>query len=304
MSYGNYSFDARIKESIRGYHLKDLYDLSVIEFMMRDIHNRYNVGLFLTERHGECTLKVGDWEEDFIDPVATPGIRVRFRDRTMAHLHLKNDVEECIPAVNNLVKLMEEWGEKSFMAKELSSYKGELEHKIRMESVREEDRDKLDVLTGTFTKDYFESRIKVIDRAGIAPVAIVQANINDCKWYYDNFGEDESDRLIKIVADFLMEAAKPEYVIGRCDGDVFNVVIPMPEDLEAEQYVTAVRNLADKFDDPVLYPSIAFGIAYKENVEENISDKISEAEYEMFINKLDIKNVPGYRDKLEKGKRG
>ena len=42
MSYGNYSFDAKIKESIRGYHLKDLYDLSVIEFMMRDIYNRYN----------------------------------------------------------------------------------------------------------------------------------------------------------------------------------------------------------------------------------------------------------------------
>ena len=301
MSYGNYSFDAKIKESIRGYHLKDLYDLSVIEFMMRDIYNRYNVGLFLTERHGECTLKVGDWDMDFIDPEEVPGIRVRFRNRTMAHLHMDRDLEDCIPAVNNLVTLMENWGEKSFLAKELSSYQGELEHRLRVESVREEDRDKLDVLTGTFTKAYFESRIKVIDRAGIAPVAVVQANINDCKFYYDHFGDDESDRLIKIVADFLMEAAKPEYVIGRCDGDVFNIVIPMPEPLEAEQYVTTVRNLADKFEDSILTPSIALGVAFKENVEETVTEKISEAEYEMFINKLDMKNAPGYREKLEKG---
>jgi len=301
MSYGNYSFDARIKESIRSYHLKDLYDLTLIEFMMRDIYNRYGVGLFLTERHGECTLKVGDWDMDYIDPEEVPGIRIRFRNRTMAHLHMDKDVEECIPAVNNLVAIMENWGEKSFMTKELGAYKSELEHKIRVDSVREEDKDKLDVLTGTFTKAYFESRIRVIDRAGVAPVAVIQANINDCKFVYDNFGEDESDRLIKIVADFLMEAGKPEYVIGRCEGDVFNVIIPMPEDLEAEQYVTTVRNLADKYEDSILAPSIAFGIAYKENVEETILDKISEAEYEMFVNKLDMKNTPGYRDKLEKG---
>ena len=62
-----------------------------------------------------------------------------------------------------------------------------------------------------------------------------------------------------------------------------------------------VRNLADKFEDSVLTPSIAFGVAFKENVEETISEKISEAEYEMFINKLDMKNAPGYREKLEKG---
>lgn len=301
MNYGNYSFEERIKESIRSYHLKDLYDLGVIGFMMRDIYNRFGVGLMLTERHGECTLKVGDWAEDFIDPEKTPGIRVRFRNRTMAHLHVDSDVEESIPSINNLVNIMEAWGEKSFMAKELSDYKTELEHRLTVESVREEDRDKLDVLTGTFTRAYFESRIKVIDRAGVAPVAVIQANINDCKFYYDHFGEDESDRLIKVVAGLLQEAAKPEYIIGRWDGDVFNIVIPMPEPLEAEQYITNVRELADKYEDRILTPSIAFGVALKENVEETILNKISEAEYEMFINKLDMKNTPGYREKLEKG---
>lgn len=301
MSYGSYSFDARIKETIRSYHLKDLYDMDVLEFMMRDIYNRFGVSLLLTERHGECAIKVGNWTVDYIDPEAQPGVRVRFLNRTMAHLHLDKDVEECIPSVNNFIKLMECWGEKSFFTKELTEYKTELEHRLRVENIREEDKDKLDVLTGTFTKAYFESRIKVIDRAGVAPVAVIQANINDWKFVNDNFGEDESDRLIKVVADMLMEAAKPEYVIGRCDGDVFNIVIPMPEELEAEQYITTVRNLADKYEDRILTPSIAFGSAYKSNVEENIPDKISEAEYEMFINKLDMKNTPGYRDKLEKG---
>jgi len=300
MNYGNNTFDERLREIIRSYHLKDLYDLDVLEFMMRDIYNRFGVGILITERHGEKTIAFGEWP-DKKDPEAEPGIRIRFQNRTLAHLYLDRDNEECIPTVNNFVKLLENWGEKSFLSKELSDYRGELEHKLRVESVREEDRDKLDVLTGVFNKSYFESRIKVIDRAMVAPVAIVQANINDCMFFKTNFGDDAADRLIRTVAQFLTDAAKPEYVIGRWDGDVFNVVIPMPEDGEATAYIAAVKKAVAEYEDRVLVPSIAFGLAIKENVEETIAEKISEAEYEMFINKLDMKNAPGYREKLEKG---
>ena len=59
----------------------------------------------------------------------------------------------------------------------------------------------------------------------MAPVALIQANINDWKFFHDNFGIEESDRLSSIVGKTILEHAKPEYVIGRCDGDLFNIVI-------------------------------------------------------------------------------
>ena len=46
-------------------------------------------------------------------------------------------------------------------------------------------------------------------------------NINDWKFVNENYGDEESDRLIKTVAGILKQEAKPEYVMGRVDGDVF-----------------------------------------------------------------------------------
>ena len=40
------------------------------------------------------------------------------------------------------------------------------------------------------------------------------------------------------------------------------------------------------------------GILYKEM---QLKDKLPDAEYEMFNNKFEVKNAPGYRQRLEKG---
>ena len=48
-------------------------------------------------------------------------------------------------------------------------------------------------------------------------------------------------------------------------------------------------------------PSVAFGVVYKQNVEESLSVLISDAEYAMFENKLEMKQEPGYEERLKKG---
>ncbi len=60
-----------------------------------------------------------------------------------------------------------------------------------------------------------------LDDLSVAPVAVVNANINDWKFVNDHFGDEESDRLIRTIADILKQEAKPDYVIGSVDGDVF-----------------------------------------------------------------------------------
>ena len=100
----------------------------------------------------------------------------------------------------------------------------------------------------------------------------------------------------------MKQEKKPDYVIGRVDGDVFIVLIPMAEDGEAEDYCQRVQQACLSYEDGILAPSVACGVVYRTNVEEMIEDKLDDAEYEMFNNKFEIKNAPGYRERLEKRK--
>ena len=93
--------------------------------------------------------------------------------------------------------------------------------------------------------------------------------------------------------------------ICRIDGDVFLVLIPLAEDGEAEDYCRRVQAACQAYDeDEVLAPSVATGIVYRTNVEESLEEKMSDAEYEMFNNKLEIKNSPGYQERLRRGLKG
>ena len=100
----------------------------------------------------------------------------------------------------------------------------------------------------------------------------------------------------------MKEEAKPDYVIGRVDGDVFIVLIPMAEIQEAEEYCRRVQVACNTYEDEIIAPSVACGVVYKTNVEEQLGNKLPDAEYEMFNNKFEIKNAPGYRERLEKRK--
>lgn len=308
MTFGTIAFDEQIKENIRRYHSADLYDMQLVEWQMKELCCQFELELMLTDRHGEVAMVIGDFMDFTPDVIKNPGKKIRIVNHTTGHLYIrtvagKELTVEAEKSIDMFIQLLESWGTKSYMASELEEYREELEEQIETGRERIRVDDRKDILTGTLSKSYFESRLKVIDRAEVAPVALIQANINDWKFFHDNYGVEESDRLISIVGSTIMEMAKPDYVIGRCDGDLFNIVIPMSEEGEAEEYVNRLRCLFDEYEDAILVPSVAFGIAYKQNVEESLADIISDAEYEMFNNKIEMKNASGYRTKLEKGKR-
>ncbi len=158
-----------------------------------------------------------------------------------------------------------------------------------------------DTLTGVFNRDYFRKRLQTIDRSGVLPVAVIMFNINDWKFANDHFGDEESDRLIKTVAEAIAEEGRPDYVIGRTDGDVFGVLIPRAEADEAKEYTARVKYRLNTFEDRILAPSVASGAVLKTSIYESIETLWSDAEYNMFEDKYRIKNAAGYRERLEHG---
>lgn len=308
MSYQEVAFEKRIKENIKNYAVKNLYAMDQLEEYLRALEDAYGMEILLTGRHGEKLLEMGDFAGFEPDVEAEPGEKLRVADRTVAHIYVKygrvqeekrKSAEKMLEASIHLLAAL---GNEVYMHRESAAYIDELEVKLGAGSGQRKCGEKEDILTGVYNKNYIESRMQVLERSETIPVAVVNVNINDWKFVYDNFGVEKSDSLIQLIASILKKEAKNEYMIGRIDGDVFLVLIPMAEDGEAEDYCRRIQDACLAYDeDEALAPSVATGIVYKTNVEEHLEDKISDAEYEMFNHKLEIKNAPGYQERLRRG---
>lgn len=307
MDYKAIPFEKRIKENIRNYGMENLYSLETLQELCKAVAELAQVEMLLTERHGEKVISVGSFAGFIPDVVGEPGRKIRVYGRTIAHLYVKEDAvpEEKKAVVDRLMDgladTLSHWGEEAYLHTETSIYMDELEEKVGVQRAQAVRGEKEDVLTGVYHKLYFEGRMKVLDRAEIVPVAVINININDWKFVNDYYGDEESDRLIRTIAELIKREAKPDYIIGRVDGDVFVVLIPMVETDEAEDYCRRLQAACLAYEDPILAPSVACGIVYKTNVEEGLTDKLPDAEYEMFNNKFELKNAPGYRERLEHG---
>lgn len=307
MAYGSISLEKRLKDNIKDYSLSSLLDTVRMGDQLELLHKLSGVEILVTDRHGEKMISYGNFVGFKPDVVNDPGVKLRVEERTVAHIYLRYDQvqEDKLPLVSTFMdKLIETYmsvAEKTYEHKELAIYADELEAKLEKEKYQVKHGEKNDELTGVLNRTYFDNRLKIVDRSQIAPVSAICININDWKFVNDNFGDEESDRLIQVIAGIISKNAKPEYIIGRVDGDVFNVIIPMPEDGESEAFCAAVKADCEAFEDAILAPSVAIGNVLKENVEETLTDKLADAEYEMFEDKFEIKNAPGYRERLEKG---
>lgn len=307
MGYDSIPYEKRIKENIRNYSLGNLYDMEIMKSYLSNLAQVLEINILLTDRHGEKEVVIGDSFLGFHpDVVNDPGRKIRVQNHTVGHLYInplnKNRDERLIgEMVDETVQLFARLGEEAYLRRESSIYLEELEKQLadKQRAVAANERE--DVLTGVFNKLYFDSKMKVIDRSEVVPIAVLNVNINDWKFVNDHYGDEESDRLIAVVAGILKEEANPYFVIGRIDGDVFGVLIPMAEEGEAEDYAKRIQDKCLAYEDPRLAPSVAVGIVYKTNVEETLEAKLSDAEYEMFDNKFEIKNAPGYRERLQKG---
>lgn len=307
MAYGSISLEKRLKDNIKNYSLSSLLDTDRMSDQLEILHKLSGVEVLVTDRHGEKMISYGNFASFRPDVVNDPGVKLRVAERTVAHIYLRYDQveEDKLPLVSTfldkLIETYESVGMQTYYHKETAVYADELEAKLEKETYQVKHGEKNDELTGVLNRTYFENRMKIVDRSQIAPVSAICININDWKFVNDNYGDDESDRLIQVIAGIIVKNAKPEYIIGRVDGDVFNVLIPMPEDGESEGYCAAVKADCESYEDARLAPSVAIGNVLKENVEECLTDKLADAEYEMFEDKLEMKNVPGYRERLEKG---
>lgn len=303
------AFAQRIEQNSKNYSPKDLFDLETAKIMLTQFHEFFGLDTLMTDRHGNILMIIGDFGDFKPDVVNKPGNKIRVKGRTVCHIYAKydgvasEDFEAASKILGAYIETLENHSEKSYLASEQAVYIEELEQQLEREAAQYSGQN--DPLTGVLNRNHFISQMKELAEREVVPTAAICVNINDWRFVDNNFGEEESDRLIVTVADILKnkveEAGLNHAVIGRVEGDVFNVLLPLAEEDEAKAYCDAVQQACDSFEDEKLAPSVAVGCVMRTNVEESFKNILSDAEYAMLENKFAIKNAPGYKERLEKG---
>ena len=305
------AFEQRLEQNSKNYSPKDLFHLEDAEEMLSQLKESYGLDTLMTDRHGSILMTKGDFDGFKPDVVNKPGNKIRVKGRTVCHIYAKydnvadEDLESAKKLLNAYIKTLENCSEKSYLASEQAVYIDELEQQVEKDAYQAKHSGQNDPLTGMLNRNCFISQMKELADREIVPTAAICVNINDWKFVDDNFDEEESDRLIVIVANILREKAKEagldKAVIGRVEGDVFHILLPLTEEDEAKNYCSKIQQACNQFEDDKLAPSIAVGCVMRTNVEESFKNILSDAEYGMLENKFEIKNAPGYRARLEKG---
>lgn len=305
------AFAERVEQNSKNYFPKDLFDLKVAEAMLSQFHLNFGLDTLMTDRHGSILMKIGEFGDFVPDVVNKPGNKIRVKGRTVCHIYAKYDnvAKEKFEVVNKLlntyIETLEDYCGKSYLASEQAVYIDELEQQLEKDADHAKYSSENDPLTGLLNRNHFISHMKELAEREVVPTAVICVNINDWKFVDNHFGEEESDRLVVTVAEILknktQEAGFAHAVLGRVEGDVFHVLLPLIEEEEAKAYCDAVQQACDSFEDDKLAPSVAVGCVMRKNVEESFKDILSDAEYAMLENKFLIKNAPGYKERLEKG---
>lgn len=305
MEYGFTPLEKRLRDSIMDYQLGDLLQMEELSQYLKCAAELAGGRILLTERHGETLSAAGDFHNFKPDVTKDPGRKVRVLDRTIGHVYgmaseeARGLTEQAEAFLDAMAAELSAHAEEAYLHRVLAGHVDELE--VGNAGQQGNYGGKVDALTGCFNKLYFGNRLRVIERSEILPVAVICANINDWKYVNDRYGEEESNRLIRLIAYIIKKEAKPEYMIGRVDGDVFHILIPMAEEGEALAYCQRIQESCEQVEDDRLAPSIACGLATKENVEQRLEALASDAEYLMFHNKLEQKSQPEYQKRLVKG---
>ncbi|MDE7321912.1 MAG: GGDEF domain-containing protein [Lachnospiraceae bacterium] len=305
------AFEQRIEQDSKNYYPKDLFDMETAGVMLEQLNKIFGLDTLMTDRHGSILMTIGDFGDFKPDVVNRPGNKIRVKGRTVCHIYAKYDnvAEENFESVSKLlgayIDTLEDYSEKSYLASEQAVYIDELEQQLEKEAYQAKHSGQNDPLTGVLNRNCFISHMKELAEREVVPTAAICVNINDWRFVDNNYGEEESDRLIVTVAEILKDKAAEtgmeHAVIGRVEGDVFNVLLPLAEEDAAKEYCDRIQQACDSFEDAILAPSIAVGCVMRTNVEESFKNILSDAEYAMLENKFTMKNAPGYKERLEKG---
>jgi len=154
-----------------------------------------------------------------------------------------------------------------------------LNEKLKYFSIR-------DYLTGLYNRMYFEEELKKFDGKTVEKIGLVICDVDGLKLINDTLGHLAGDEVLKKTAAILSKNFLSESVIARIGGDEFAVLLKNIDDKYIEKACSNVSKEIMSCDDLNLNSSISVGYVYKSEYKGPVSKLFSEADSNMYKNKL------------------
>ncbi len=156
-----------------------------------------------------------------------------------------------------------------------------------------------DPLTGLFnSRGFFIEVQREIERARRtgSPAALLYIDLDDFKRVNDTMGHMEGDRVLKSMADALMESCRSVDLVARLGGDEFAVFLPDTAEDEAKVAATRLINfLSEKAKGGALKVTASAGLATYAQPPLSIDQALKDADEAMYSQKASGKNGIGFK---------
>ncbi len=155
-----------------------------------------------------------------------------------------------------------------------------------------------DALTELYSRAKFEQVLAEYEDDKTMQICIVSGDANNLKLTNDIFGHEAGDNMLKAIADVLREHAQEGWMVARCGGDEFRVLMPNTGVATAKDYCEDVMRTCKDSKDLSLGLSIALGVAEWDSKSESLQECFNRADQEMYENKQAMKQKENMLDYL------
>lgn len=154
-----------------------------------------------------------------------------------------------------------------------------------------------DSMTGLYNRRKFEEVADMYAGQKGRQICMISADANFLKLTNDIFGHKVGDQLLINIAKIMDSLAKSDWLVARCGGDEFRVIMPDTTLETALDYCRRVARDCGKDTTLSLPLSVALGAADWDSAKETLQDCFSRADVKMYQNKEVLKHeqhVPDY----------
>lgn len=144
-----------------------------------------------------------------------------------------------------------------------------------------------DPLTTTYNRGYFEKIIREEVYKALRqnyPLSLMMIDLDNFKWYNDNFGHQEGDKLLRTLGKFLQEKVRKKIdKVCRYGGDEFTIILPYTSWKNASVIAERICNGWKEKDLKLV--TLSIGIAQlieRGKIEDTISDLIKRVDKAMY----------------------
>lgn len=217
-------------------------------------------------------------EEEYLNGIRTTPVKTR------------EQFESILNTLSLLAEQLSQLGHKNLYLKSLINSLESQELVYQKEREFLETLAERDSMTGLYNRRKFEEIVSVYSQQRDRKICMVSADANFLKLTNDIFGHESGDLLIKTMAKILRELAKSDWLVARCGGDEFRILLPDTSLETALDYCRRVARNCRKDKSLNLPVSIALGAAEWISDTESLQDCFSRADAKMYQNKTALKH--------------